>query len=129
MNAAVILAPFALLSLALALWQWLAARRFPLHKRIAEPDFSPSISILKPIKGCDKTTAESLQSWLGQNYTGQIQILFGVADANDPVCEIVRKLLRENPSHDAQLLVCSESLGQMARFRRSFNLNGWPNIH
>ena len=111
MNAAVILAPFALLSLALALWQWLAARRFPLHKRIAEPDFSPSISILKPIKGCDKTTAESLQSWLGQNYTGQIQILFGVADANDPVCEIVRKLLRENPSHDAQLLVCSESLG------------------
>ena len=111
MNAAVILAPFALLSLALALWQWLAARRFPLHKRIAEPDFSPSISILKPLKGCDKTTAESLQSWFDQNYTGQIQILFGVADANDPVCEIVRELLRKNSGHDAQLLVCSESLG------------------
>jgi ceramide glucosyltransferase len=110
-NAAVILAPFALLSLALALWQWLAARRFPLHKRIAEPDFSPSTSILKPLKGCDKTTAESLQSWFGQNYTGQIQILFGVADANDPVCEVVRELLRKNSGHDAQLLVCSEALG------------------
>ena len=111
MNAAVILAPFAFLSLALALWQWLAAWRFPLHKRIAEPDFLPSISILKPLKGCDKTTAESLQSWFGQNYTGQIQILFGVADANDPVCEIVRELLRKNSGHDAQLLVCGESLG------------------
>jgi ceramide glucosyltransferase len=110
-NAAVILAPFALLSLALAFWQWLAARRFPLHKRIAEPDFSPSISILKPLKGCDKTTTESLQSWFGQNYTGQIQILFGVADANDPVCEIVQELLRKNSGHDAQLLVCGESLG------------------
>jgi ceramide glucosyltransferase len=110
-NAAVILAPFAFLSLALALWQWLAARRFPLHKRIAGPDFSPAISILKPLKGCDKTTAESLQSWFSRNYTGQIQILFGVADANDPVCEIVRELLRKNPGHDAQLLVCNESLG------------------
>jgi ceramide glucosyltransferase len=111
MSAAVILAPFALLSVALALWQWLAAQRFPLHKRIAEPNFSPSISILKPLKSCDKTTAESLQSWFGQNYTGQIQILFGVADANDPVCKIVQELLQKNSNQDAQLLVCSESLG------------------
>ena len=88
--AAVILAALALLSLALALWQWLAARRFPLHKRIAEPNLSPPISILKPLKGCDKTTAESLQSWFNQNYAGQTQILFGVVDANDPVCEIGR---------------------------------------
>jgi ceramide glucosyltransferase len=66
---------------------------------------------LKPLKGCDKTTAESLQSWFGRNYTGQIQILFGVADANDPVCEIVRELLRKNPDYDAQLLLCSKSLG------------------
>jgi ceramide glucosyltransferase len=66
---------------------------------------------LKPLKSCDKTTAESLQSWFGQNYTGQIQILFGVADANDPVCKIVQKLLQKNSNQDAQLLVCSESLG------------------
>ena len=109
--AAAILAALALLSFALALWQWLAARRFPLHKRIAEPSLPLPISILKPLKGCDKTTAESLQSWFNQNYTGQTQILFGVADANDPVCKIARELLRENPGQDAQLLVCSESLG------------------
>ena len=93
--AAVILAALALLSLALALWQWLAARRFPLHKR-AEPNLSPPISILKPLKGCDKTTTESLQSWFNQNYAGQTQILFGVADANDPACKIVRELLQKN---------------------------------
>jgi ceramide glucosyltransferase len=109
--AAAILAALALLSFALALWQWLAARRFPLHKRIAEPNLPLHISILKPLKGCDKTTAESLQSWFNQNYAGQTQILFGVADANDPVCKIVRELLRENPGQDARLLVCSESLG------------------
>jgi ceramide glucosyltransferase len=121
-SAAAIFAPFALLSLALAFWQWLAARRFPLHKRIAEPNFSPSISILKPLKGCDKTTVESLQSWFDQNYTGQIQILFGVADANDPVCEIVRKLISKNPGHDAQLIVCDQLSGANAKVAKLVQL-------
>ena len=122
MNAAVILAPFALLSVALALWQWLAAWRFPLHKRITESNFSPSISILKPLKGCDETTAKSLQSWFGQNYTGQIQILFGVADANDPVCKIVQELLRKNSGHDAQLVVCDRLSGANAKIAKLVQL-------
>jgi ceramide glucosyltransferase len=120
------LAALALLSLALALWQWLAAGRFPLHRRVTEPSSTPAcgdeaptlaaerrpaITSLKPLKGCDATTAESLQSWFNQNYPGQIQILFGVADASDPVCKIVRELIEKNPGRDAQLVVCAESLG------------------
>jgi ceramide glucosyltransferase len=120
--AAVILAAFALLSLALAFWQWLAAWRFPLHKRIAEPHFAPPISILKPLKGSDKTTAESLQSWFNQNYTGQTQILFGVADANDPACEIVRKLISKNPGHDAQLIVCDRLSSANAKIAKLVQL-------
>jgi ceramide glucosyltransferase len=81
-----IFAALALLSLALALWQWLAARRFPLHRRVADPSFAPAITLLKPLKGRDETTTDSLQSWFNQNYAGSMQILFGVADANDPVC-------------------------------------------
>jgi len=97
----------ALLSFALALWQWLAARRFPLHQRVTEPPSTPAcgdeaptlaaerrpaITLLKPLKGCDATTVESLQSLVQIKITaGQIQILFGVADASDPVCKIVRE--------------------------------------
>jgi len=109
------LAVFAVLSFALALWQFLAARRFPLHKRIAATNFAPNISILKPLKGCDATTAESLQSWLNQNYPGQTQILFGVADASDLVCPIVREMIQKNPDRDAQLVICSEPLGANAK--------------
>ena len=105
------LAALALLSLALALWQWFAARRFPLHRRVADLSFAPAITLLKPLKGCDATTAESFQSWFDQNYPGQIQILFGIAEAGDPVCPIVRKLIEKNPGRDAQLIVCTESLG------------------
>jgi hypothetical protein len=42
------LAALALLSLALALWQWLAARRFPLHQRVTDFSFAPAITLLKP---------------------------------------------------------------------------------
>jgi ceramide glucosyltransferase len=114
-SANAILAVLALLSLALALWQWLAARGFPLHKRIAGSGFAPPISILKPLKGCDATTAESLQSWFNQNYSGQTQILLGVADANDPVCTIVREIIANNPKSDAQLVICEKLIGANAK--------------
>jgi ceramide glucosyltransferase len=104
-------AALALLSVALALWQWLAARWFPLHRRVADPSVAPAITLLKPLKSGDETTAGSLQSWFNQDYTGPMQILFGVADANDPVCKIVNELIRKNPARDAQLVVCGESLG------------------
>jgi ceramide glucosyltransferase len=110
-----IFAAFAFLSFALLLWQFFAARKFPLHKRIADSNFAPAISILKPLKGHDETTAESLASWFNQNYSGQIQILFGVADANDPVCKIVQELLQKNSDCDAQLIVCAENFGSNAK--------------
>ena len=71
----------------------------------------PALTVLKPLKGSDETTAASLESWFNQNYTGLTQILFGVADASDPVCAMVRELIEKNPGLDAQLVVCGESLG------------------
>jgi ceramide glucosyltransferase len=114
-----ILSLLALLSLVLLLWQWWVARRFPLHQRSAGlqsgPAFAPAVSLLKPLKGCDATTEECLRSWLVQEYAAPVQVLFAVASADDPVCEIVRKLLREQPKCDAQLVVCSTMLGPNAK--------------
>ena len=69
-----ILGTLALLSLALTVWQWLAARRFPLHQRVADTSFAPAVTLLKPLKGCDETTADCLRSWFTQDYAGQVQI-------------------------------------------------------
>jgi len=114
-SANAIFAVLAFLSLTLALWQWLAARRFPLHRRVAETSLAPAISLLKPLKGCDDTTTESLQSWFHQNYSGQTQILFGVADASDPVCKIVQEIIAKKPGFDAQLVVCGKLAGANAK--------------
>ena len=99
---------FAALSCLLLLWQWVAARRFPLHEKTATGDFAPAVSILKPVKGCDETTAASLRSWFLQTYHGTTEILFGIADPSDPACEIVRGLMAENPGRAARLVICEK---------------------
>jgi ceramide glucosyltransferase len=110
-----ILAFLALLSLLLACWQWLAAWRFPLHQRVSDTSFTPAVTLLKPLKGCDPKTLECLRSWMNQEYAGKMQILFGVASPEDPACDAVRQLIREHPELDAQLIICSEALGENAK--------------
>lgn len=99
------------LSLLLTLWQFLVACRFPLHQRIAQRHKEPPVTLLKPLKGCDRETVNCLRSWLVQEYSAPVQILFGVASPDDPVCEPVRNLIREFPGQDARLIICRESLG------------------
>ncbi len=106
-----ILFGLALLSAGLLLWQWLAALRFPLHRRNPSPEFRPGLTLLKPLKGCDAATEKCLRSWFEQQYAAPVQILFGVASAVDPVCEVVRRLLGQFPGRDAQLVVCGPLLG------------------
>jgi len=126
-----IFAVLALLSLGLTIWQWLAARRFPLHQRdrSAELRFGakagqtagnrpnrsstlqPGVTLLKPLKGCEEHTASCLRSWFTQDYAGELQILFGVGSAEDPACDVVKKLLAEFPEHDAKLVFCLEQPG------------------
>jgi ceramide glucosyltransferase len=101
----------ALLSLALTLWQWWVARRFPLHQR-ARAEGSPlPVTVLKPLKGCDQATEECLRSWFAQEYGGPLQLVFGAASAQDPVCAVVEKLRAEFPSVDAELKVCGALAG------------------
>ena len=70
---------------------------------------------MKPLKGCDETTRASLESWLKQDYAGTTEILFGVADANDPVCEIVRALMAAHPDCRAQLMIGKNLAGPNAK--------------
>ena len=116
-----IFAALALVSLALLFWQWSAARRFPLHRRVADSSFAPAITLLKPLKGSDATTAESLQSWFNQNYAGQVQFLFGAADAHDPAASLVRELIARHPGREAQLVVCAGSLGANGKVSAHYN--------
>ena len=120
----VILGALTVLSLGLTLWQWLIARRFPLHRRVPAGPLAPGFTLLKPLKGCDESTEECLRSWLVQNCQEPIQILFGVASAGDPVCALVKKLLLEFPKLDAQLVVCGPLKGANLKVSKLMQLEG-----
>jgi ceramide glucosyltransferase len=106
----------AVLSFGIVTWQFIAAQRFPLHRRSPNPGFAPGITLLKPLKGLDPDHSEQcLTSWLTQDYAGPQQFLFVVADANDPVVPLVQRLITAHPHHDARLLIFPERVGANAK--------------
>ena len=109
------LTALAALGFALVGWQWVAAIRFPLHQRCAKTAFAPGVTLLKPVKGADATSRESLQTWFRQEYSGPVQILLAVADAADPAVPVIRQLLAEYPAVNAQLVVCTPLTGANAK--------------
>jgi ceramide glucosyltransferase len=113
-------------SFGLTFWRWHVSSSFPLHRRLGVPASLSGLTLLKPLKGCDAETRECLRSWFLQKYPGPIQILFGVADADDPVCPLVRELLGAFPEVDASLVVCGKSLGANAKVSTLRQLE--PNI-
>src|SRR5262245_36559699 len=71
---------------------WVTRRR----RNLAE--HTPPVTIFKPLKGLDEELEENLRSFFHLDYP-VYQLLFGVADANDPAIPVVRKLLAEFPNH------------------------------
>lgn len=110
-----VFAGLALLSLGLVCWQWWAGLRFPLHRRRTGPVKRAGVTLFKPLKGCDETTERCLRSWFKQDYPGPVQVLLGVADPADAVCDIVRRLLVLHPEADAQLVFCGAADGANAK--------------
>ena len=92
-------------------WYYLAsyfgARRFfSLRGRVtplAGEDL-PGVTILKPLKGLEPNLSENLASFCRQDYP-KFQIVFGVADPQDPAIGIVRKLRSAFPQVDIELVV------------------------
>ena len=92
---------------ALCLW---SARSFRKVIRRHIQDFTPPVSILKPLRGVDPQMYESFRSHCLQDYP-RYEIIFGISDPDDPAAEAVQKLMREYPHVRIRLVVCPEVLG------------------
>ncbi len=80
------------------------------RRRRGLPNHTPPVSIFKPLKGIDEGLEENLRSFFRLDYP-VYQLIFGVAEANDPAVEIVRKLQAEFPDCDTRLVVGTPAFG------------------
>ena len=99
---------------------WVTRRRANL------PDHAPPITVLKPLKGVDEGLEDNLRSFFRLDYP-TLQLIFGVANDDDPAIGVVQRLMAEFPTQDAQLVVGNpafglnpkvENLAAMDRFRK-----------
>jgi ceramide glucosyltransferase len=105
----------ALLLLALASFAYyvvaiVAALRFFRGRDAAPSDFTPPLSILKPIYGLDRETYQNYASFCLQDYP-DYEILFCVSDDRDPAIPVIAELARNFPERKIKLIVGSEPLG------------------
>jgi ceramide glucosyltransferase len=87
-----------------------SARAFLRDMRQPQPEFTPPVSILKPLRGVDPQMYESFRSHCLQDYP-EHEIIFGVGDPDDPAVEAVHRLMQEFPQRQIQLVVCPQVLG------------------
>src|SRR3984957_15677063 len=109
----------ALLLLALAPFVYyllviIAARKFFRDRPLPASNFTPPVSILKPIRGLDRETYENYASFCRQDYP-EFEILFCVTDETDPAIPMIEQIIRDfsapdNPKRLMRLLVGSEPL-------------------
>jgi ceramide glucosyltransferase len=89
----------------------LSARRFLAERRAPLAAFSPGVSLLKSLKGLDPGMIGAFRSHCNQSYSGDCELLFGVASLADPAVEAVQQLQAEFPERAIRLIECPQRLG------------------
>jgi ceramide glucosyltransferase len=106
---------YLLLSLALAAlgYQFLALaslwRLFRRQLPSQHPGPQPGVTMFKPVRGLEAATRECLASFLHQDYP-TVQVLFGVADPDDPILPTLQDLKETSP-HEVEIIIGNEQLG------------------
>jgi ceramide glucosyltransferase len=90
---------------------WVSARRFfggPPPRKALPP--GPGVTVLKPLRGRGAASRECLESFFIQDYR-PYELIFGVADTEDPVLGLIEELRQAHPQVPVQVVVCRAHLG------------------
>src|SRR5437016_674661 len=89
----------------------LAALRFFGRGRARQSaNYTPPVSVLKPVRGLDFQSYENFASFCRQEYP-DYEILFAVNDDADLAVPVIRRIIAEFPERRMRLLVGAEDLG------------------
>jgi len=95
----------------------IAALRFFWGHSSPARDFTPPVSILKPVRGLDRGSYENYASFCNLDYP-EYEILFNVADEHDPAIPVIEKIIRDFPACRIRLLVGAEKIGSSNKLNK-----------
>ena len=94
-----------------------SAHRFFRTARRSTGEFTPPVSILKPVRGLDLASYENFATFCRQDYA-DYEIVFAVADEDDPAIEVIRRLIVAFPDRSIRLLIGAPNLGPSSKVNK-----------
>ena len=79
-------------------------------RRTLSRAYAPAASIIKPVRGMDRDAYENFASFCRLDYP-EYEILFAVADADDPVVPIIRRLQQDFPDRAIRVITRIPHIG------------------
>lgn len=86
-----------------------AGLRHRFRAPVPPPAHWPGISVLKPLRGLDHGLRDALESFASQDYP-EFEMLFAVADPQDPALPVIRERMAAHPERPSRLLVIEPDL-------------------
>jgi ceramide glucosyltransferase len=87
-----------------------AVRFFASERKRVLPDFTPPLSLLKPVRGVDFASYENFASFCLQDYP-DYEILFAVNAEGDAALPLIRRLIEEFPERRIRVFIGAAQLG------------------
>jgi ceramide glucosyltransferase len=98
-----------------------AVLSWQLRRRAGTAVSPPPVSVLKPLCGAEPGLYAHLRSFCEQDYP-QFEIVFGVREADDPACAVVRQLIAEFPQLPMKLVVDPQLYGSNRKVSNLINM-------
>ncbi len=83
---------------------------------------APAVTILKPLHGDEVGLYDNLVSFCEQDYSGEVQIVFGVENPNDPAIAVVERLRAAYPGLAIELVVEPRAMGSNPKVANLINM-------